>query len=333
MTLPSQVCLAPHRSVLPRGPRSRQLGLDPDRALTVDALDPALALMLDELADPVDPASLVDRAVRRGADAGDARATLAALLEAGVLVDAGSRRRRDGRRDAATVVVTGDGPLAVGIVSGLVGAGVGTVHIDSAGTVCAADLGTGLVDGDRGGGRVGAITAAARRLVPDAVVGPPPLRLVPDLVVLADAQAPAPELVRHCVTTGTPHLPVRLRDGIGVVGPLVLPGRTACLDCLDLRRTALDPGWPGVAAQLVGRIGRADPATVVATAALGTAQALAALDGAAAPPTLDATLELDPTAGVLARVAWSPHPECPCGGARHPRATCGAPGEGGTLVR
>ena len=117
MTLPSQVHLAPHRSVLPRGARSRQLGLDPDRAVTVDGLDPPLALMLDELADPADPAALVERAVRRGADAGAATDALARLLEIGVLVDAGpapeargarwparhmARATRRGRRPAAT---------------------------------------------------------------------------------------------------------------------------------------------------------------------------------------------------------------------------------------
>ena len=35
-----------------------------------------------------------------------------------------------------------------------------------------------------------------------------------------------------------------------VVGPLVVPGRSACLRCLELHRTDRDPGWPGVAAQL-----------------------------------------------------------------------------------
>jgi len=72
-------------------------------------------------------------------------------------------------------------------------------------------------------------------------------------------------------------------------------------------------------AQLVGRPGTADPACAVATAALATAQALVVLDGAAGggtvPRTLDATLELEPAAGVLRRRPWSPHPDCGCGAA------------------
>ena len=38
--------------------------------------------------------------------------------------------------------------------------------------------------------------------------------------VLADAAAPDPVRVAELVRDGVPHLPVRLRDGHGVVGPL-----------------------------------------------------------------------------------------------------------------
>jgi hypothetical protein len=75
------------------------------------------------------------------------------------------------------------------------------------------------------------------------------------------------------------HLAVRLRDGTGVVGPLVLPGRSACLGCVELHRRSRDPGWPAVAAQLIEREGSADPATAAATAALGVAQVLLVIDG------------------------------------------------------
>ena len=100
-------------------------------------------------------------------------------------------------------------------------------------------------------------------------------------------------------------------------GPLVLPGRTACLGCLDLQRRARAPGWSTVAAYLADRRGRADPAATAATAGLGVAQTLAALDstcsGGDRPPTWEATLELDATAGTVARRVWTPHPDCGCG--------------------
>lgn len=135
-------------------------------------------------------------------------------------------------------------------------------------------------------------------------------------MVLADAQVPDPATVRLLHRDGVAHLLVRLRDGAGVVGPLVLPGRTTCLGCLDRHRERREPGWAGVAAQLVGRPGHADPACAVATAALAVAQALALLDGEEAPAALDAVLEVDAGRGAVRRRPWSPHPDCPCG-ARH----------------
>lgn len=312
--LPALISLAPYRSLLPLGSRSRRLGLCPDRGLVVDDLDPALALMLDELGSPVDPAALLDRAERRGAERAAAVELLRVLLAHRVVVDAAAARRVTGRRAHHVVLVVGDGPLAAGVVTGLVQAGVGTVHLDAGGTVTTADLGTGLLDIDRGVRRDRAVARAAARLVPGTVVTAPPQRLAPDLVVLADAQGVAPRRTERLLGDGVAHLAVRLRDGVGVVGPLVLPGRTACLRCLDLHRAAREPGWPGVATQLVGASGRADPACVAATAALGTAQALAALDDTAAPAVLDATVEIDVTAATLVTRRWSRHPGCPCGG-------------------
>ena len=71
-----------------------------------------------------------------------------------------------------------------------------------------------------------------------------------DLVVLADSLAADPRLVRDLQGAGVPHLPVRVRDGTGVVGPLVIPGLSSCLMCADLHRTDRDPAWPALAAQL-----------------------------------------------------------------------------------
>lgn len=329
--LPALISLAPHRSLLPVAVRSRRIGLCPDGGLVVDDLDPPLALMLDELGSPVGPGPLVDRAVRRGADASTAVDLLRTLLDAGCVVDAAAARRVSGRRAHHVVLVVGDGPLAAGIVVGLVRAGVGTVHLDADGPVSGGDLGTGLVDADRGVRRDRAVARAAARLVPGTVVTAPPQRLAPDLVVLADAQAPPPRLVERLLGEGVPHLAVRLRDGVGVVGPLVLPGRSACLRCLDLHRSDRDPDWPGVAAQLVGTTGAADPPCVTATAALGTAQALAALDDTAPPPALDATIEYDVLAATSVTRRWSRHPGCGCGGPRHPVATCGVGDSRGTL--
>lgn len=335
--LPAVVRLAPHRTVLPLGAGGRLIGLDPAVAIAVTGLPPPLAGMLDEVGVPSAAHLLVARAVERGAVREEAEDLLHQLCAAGALVDAVTGTRRVQRRASSTVVVAGRGPLAVGIVTGLVLAGVGTVHTDTRGQVHTDDLGTGYVDADRGADRLAATRGAVARLVPGARTGPPPMRLVPDLVVLAD-EIPQPVGLSALHADAVTHLQVRLRDGVGIVGPLVLPGRSTCLSCIELQRTAQDEEWPLAAAQLVGTAGRADPSCVAATVGLATAQALAALDvEGPGPPTLDATLELDVAAGTVRRRDWSADPECHCraaaapGGPSHGRATSAMEGDGDTI--
>jgi bacteriocin biosynthesis cyclodehydratase domain-containing protein len=141
-----------------------------------------------------------------------------------------------------------------------------------------------------------------------------------DLVVLSDSLVADPRMVRELHAARMPHLPVRVRDGSGLVGPLVLPGVTSCLGCADLHRSDRDAGWPAVAAQLRDTVGSADRATVLATAALALNQVdrvIAAvrrgveLDHAEQPPsTLDTTLEFDVNTGSTVARRWSRHPRC-----------------------
>jgi bacteriocin biosynthesis cyclodehydratase domain-containing protein len=143
-----------------------------------------------------------------------------------------------------------------------------------------------------------------------------------DLVVLSDFLVSDPRVVRELLTARVPHLPVRVRDGTGLVGPLVIPGVTSCLGCADLHRSDRDAAWPAVAAQLRDTVGSADRATVLATAALALNQvdrvirAVRSGDEAGAtpepPPTLDTTLEFDVHVGSIVARRWSRHPRCSC---------------------
>jgi bacteriocin biosynthesis cyclodehydratase domain-containing protein len=138
-----------------------------------------------------------------------------------------------------------------------------------------------------------------------------------DLVVLSDYLVADPRLVRELQAAGTPHLAVRVRDGTGLIGPMVIPGVTSCLRCADLHRSDRDAAWPALAAQLRDTVGSADRATVLATAALALNQVdrvLRAVNGAAgpAPPTLDATLEFDVNANSILTRRWTRHPLCGC---------------------
>jgi len=140
-----------------------------------------------------------------------------------------------------------------------------------------------------------------------------------DLVVLSDYLVADPRLVRDLHNRGVAHLPVRVRDGTGLVGPLVIPGVTSCLGCADLHRSDRDAAWPAIAAQLRDTVGVADRATVLATAALALSQvnrviaAVRGQDAAPDPPSaLNATLEFDLNAGSIVVREWTKHPLCSC---------------------
>ncbi|MCW2686520.1 MAG: hypothetical protein JWR37_1410 [Mycobacterium sp.] len=139
-----------------------------------------------------------------------------------------------------------------------------------------------------------------------------------DLAVLSDYLVADPRVVRELHRGGVPHLLVRVRDGTGLVGPLVIPGVTSCLSCADLYRSDRDAAWPAVAAQLRDTVGNADRATVLATAALALNQVdrvIRAVRGAGTetpPPTLDTTLEFDVNASSIVARRWTRHPRCLC---------------------
>ncbi|AEA23370.1 hypothetical protein Psed_1119 [Pseudonocardia dioxanivorans CB1190] len=310
--LPDVLVVDPHRPLLAPAPGTRVIGLAPGTAVVVEDLTPPLAAMLDAFARPADPDRVLVGAVAAGADPREARALLADLLARGAVVDAGAPARIARRRATSSVRVVGDGPLAIGVACGLAAAGVGTVEVRADGVVLADDVGTGWLEADRGHPRAAAAADALRRVAARVAVRLPH-RARPDLVVLADAAGADPLTVRDLVARGTTHLQVRTRDGRGVVGPLVLPGRSACLECLDRHRAAREPGWAGVAAGIARVRGTADAAAVVATIGVATAQVLAVVDGARVPPaTLDATVEIDAATARTTRRRWSRHQECPC---------------------
>ncbi|WP_081511909.1 hypothetical protein [Nocardia donostiensis] len=146
-----------------------------------------------------------------------------------------------------------------------------------------------------------------------------------DLVVLCDTLVPDPRLVDQLVRGRIAHLMVRVRDGTGVVGPLVLPGLTSCLRCADLARRDRDTAWPRLAAQLLDRVGHATAAGIAATAALALTEleAVVACSRLRAPATLDTTLELDLGSHRLRRRHWRPHPGCGCLSAGAPAMVVG----------
>ncbi|GGT28291.1 ThiF family adenylyltransferase [Nonomuraea spiralis] len=135
----------------------------------------------------------------------------------------------------------------------------------------------------------------------------------PDLAILAPVGPLDNVLVNELADFGIPHLLVSAFEGHGSVGPLVLPGETACLHCLDLTRRDHDPTWPMVTARLGGYPpGEIACDTTLATlvAAEATGHALAHLEGRT-PSVTNGTLDVMPDWCWKTR-SWSSHPQCRC---------------------
>ncbi|MFE3251729.1 TOMM precursor leader peptide-binding protein [Streptomyces sp. NPDC059209] len=143
------------------------------------------------------------------------------------------------------------------------------------------------------------------------------------------AYAPDPASAERWIATGTPHLYAGVVEATGVVGPLVLPGGTACAGCLTEERVGREPGWPLMLAQW--RSGRR--ASVTPACDLGLATTVAGLTAAHALSFLDGELPASTGARwelTLPLLDWRserivPHPACPCGAAGE------AEGEGMTM--
>jgi bacteriocin biosynthesis cyclodehydratase domain-containing protein len=140
----------------------------------------------------------------------------------------------------------------------------------------------------------------------------PAPQLPPAVVVLADENARNRIMAASLALDLIPYLPVATGVARAVVGPLVLPGRTACLACLDRIRQDADPGWQAVADAL--RTGCPGPSPVLAAsaAALAAEQVLDHLDAIDRPTSVDATLEWQTGGQRARRRSWFQHPECGC---------------------
>jgi len=309
--LASRPCFAPGIKAYQRAVDEVQIGVNPRRAVLVTDLSPRMVSALLSLDGQTPLGRLISRVGPQNAD--QLRSLLHELTDAGFLVDA-SEPRRSARVAQAAVEVRGDGPLAAAVAVQLALAGIGSIAVTSNGTVTTDDVCGVYSPADLGKQRRSVIEQAIRTANPSVAVGSAARDRSPDLVILTDALVPAPEVVAQLMQDKQEHLVVAARDGCGIVGPLVLPGRSACLECFDRYRTDRDRCWPRVANQLAGHVQRADPATTQATAAYAVAQVPLSLQPSEArPPLLEATLELDLREGETLRREWVAHPWCRCG--------------------
>ncbi len=323
-----------------------QLGIDPARSLLLCDLPPGAHLLLDRLDGATELADLLAAAHDDGLDPATAAHLVGVLVRAGVVVDAAAntalpsaldaparhRLAADAaslsllvgdagsvlaRRHRCMVALHGSARLAVPLASTLAAAGVGRVHVVGRGTVEQRDAAPGgFGSGDESRPRSVAAADAITRAAPQVDTRPLPPRRAADLVILAGRAAGDTELVNRLVGAGVAHLAVSVRETRGVVGPLVMPGRSSCLHCADLHRRDRDPAWPAVAGQLTtghrGHVEAQDTALAGTTVGLAALQALTHLDGAMPAQTTDGTLELALPDCRVRRRSWPMHPGCGC---------------------
>ena len=333
--------LAPGNRRLWRDAGTLQLGRSGPAAVVLSGLTEGRRAVLALLDGSRGREQVVAQAAAVGATPGAAEELLALLDGAGLLADAGSdsaalsglsRQERDrlvpdvaalrllhgrsvagvvDRRRQARVLIRGAGRIGAPLSALLAAAGVGTVDVRDDAAVRPEDTGVGgLEHRDIGRSRGLAVRDRLRALAPSVALE---LRR-PDLVVLTGPEDPAPD-ASLLVLDGLAHLVARVEDHVGVVGPLVLPGRSACLRCLDLTRTGLDPAWPALAAQLgrpAGQQSACDGVLATAVATQAALQILELLAGETTPATPDGTLELTVPGWRWRRRSWPQHPACPC---------------------
>jgi hypothetical protein len=135
----------------------------------------------------------------------------------------------------------------------------------------------------------------------------------PAITLLVSDGEPARSRLDQLVREDRPHLLVVLGPDRARVGPLVAPGTTACLRCVDAHLTEQDPRRGLLLEQLEDQSGPATPCDpVLAHAAVALAvRDLATYAEGGRPATWSASLDLDADLA-LPRRTWMRHPHCGC---------------------
>lgn len=234
-------------------------------------------------------------------------------------------------RAAATVLVDGLGRTGALVARTLASAGIGTLLLADAGSVTPADVGPAYAVTDIGMNRAAAVKRHLFRVDPTlqvlAVAGLPDRSggASVDLAVSVRAVGSASGPARPADGTGGPQLVLTAQEDGWDVGPLVVPGATPCLECLDRHRADTDPGWYAAADALGRRVpagGGAGPdcsgpegeetAGAVLAAGAAAAAALSFLDGINRPALYSAVLRLRTADGFPRLQKLDYHPACGC---------------------
>jgi bacteriocin biosynthesis cyclodehydratase domain-containing protein len=138
-----------------------------------------------------------------------------------------------------------------------------------------------------------------------------------DVVLLISSADPDRSLVDDWVRADLPHVFLTATEGVLRVGPFVVPGRTACLRCIDAHHTEHDPRRALVLQQYAEATQPRDglpepvPADLLDIAVGYVVRDLVNWIDGHRPATWSATVRIDGRLE-LARTPWPRHPGCGC---------------------
>ena len=138
-----------------------------------------------------------------------------------------------------------------------------------------------------------------------------------DCAILIAHQSMEPARYARWLNRDVPHLAVTF-DSNGVsVSPLIVPGQSPCLLCLEKLRTDQDPAWPVLATQLLKTTKRMDDsASALFAGGIVLQKVLNRIDNFGE---FEWQLEnrtgyrLDSKTGLVTELVWPQWPECSCG--------------------
>jgi hypothetical protein len=125
-----------------------------------------------------------------------------------------------------------------------------------------------------------------------------------DMAVLVSDFVVSPVEVQPWLGRDVPHLAVVFGESSVTVGPLVRPGVTACVRCVEMHRIDADPAWGAIAPQVWGKFASANARSLAAHAAAET------LRLSVEPSSLSIRIDARTLARTL--TAHTPHPGCGC---------------------
>lgn len=283
--------LRPGMHVARRDSRTLQLGLEWPGVAALHA-SASVRAVLDAVDGFRDVAGVVLAATAQGVAADDAQLAVEGLIDAGALVDQAVVKPRGLADETWSAMWLLAGPRGHAR-SVLKSRQATAVHIIGRGVV--ADMIASLLKQEQ-------------------------LALTPDrnaataIVVVADQELPR-ALADDAMRSGTPFLCVAIRELVGLVGPFVVPGRTACLRCVDLSRGHFDRCWRSLVENATDSPAAIAvcPPSLAAVVAGYAAQEVALWASGALPVSCDSVVELPHGLGEVQTVSYPPHPQCGCG--------------------